>query len=98
MVLRRGQAQASLVGPSKGPGPVEEPTGQGWAAADPAWTAEFTTGSGDQSFFIGQQGLQASRAGTSPVAMSPVEVVGLDVGSDLGLPLVSVVQQLLLVV
>lgn len=53
----------------------------------------MTGSGGDQSFFIGQQGLRARRPGASPV-----EVVGLDIGSDLGLPLVPIVQQLLLVV
>ncbi|ELK32323.1 Caseinolytic peptidase B protein like protein [Myotis davidii] len=50
--------------------------------------------SGGQSFFIGSRG-HGPRASW---AASPVEVVGLDVGGDLGLPLVPIVQQLLLVV
>lgn len=46
-------------------------------------------------------GVRASLLAAGPRASgtaSPVEVVGLDVGGDLGLPLVPVVQQLLLVV
>lgn len=48
-----------------------------------------------QSFFTGQQELQASWEGWGEP--SPVEVVGLDVGGDLGPPLGPIVEQIFLV-
>lgn len=49
---------ASSVGPSKGPGPVEEPTGQGWAAANLARTAKIMTEAVGEirAFLLGSRG------------------------------------------
>lgn len=63
------------------------------------WRSRPRQGTHDRGGGRGQSFLLRSRAaGGQPAGASPVEVVGLDVGGDLGLPLVPVVQQLLLVV
>lgn len=46
----------------------------------------------DQSFFMGYRGHKAGQVARSPVARSPIQVVSLDVGRDLGLPLVTIVE------
>lgn len=76
-----------------GPGPTEGPGGTNARATVWPWPSgldsRFTTETTGRSEL-----LYWAAAGWA----SPVQVVGLDVGGDLGLPLVPIVQQLLLVV
>lgn len=108
--LRRGQAGTSPVDtPDRGPWSPGEgawqdawPTGLLWREPSPKQgLAEAGWLSGvDSGHVTAAEGVRALLAAGAAgrLAASPVQVVGLDVGGDLGLPLVPVVQQLLLVV